>query len=86
MHGRAAELQRARTAGAAAGADEVGVDRAPAGSRSMGMPVWSLTIIANAVWWPWPCADVPARMVAEPSSWTSTAPYSLAPPPAVIST
>ncbi len=54
--------------------------------RSTGMPVWSLRIMANAVWWPWPCENVPARTVADPSSCTSTAPYSLAPPPAVIST
>ncbi len=54
--------------------------------RSIGMPVRDETIMANAVWWPWPCADVPAMTVAEPSAWTSTAPYSLAPPPAVIST
>ena len=25
--------------------------------RSIGMPVWSLTIMANAVWWPWPWAE-----------------------------
>ena len=52
----------------------------------MGMPVWALTIIANAVWWPCPWADVPAITVADPSSLTFTAPYSLVPPPAVIST
>ena len=50
------------------------------------MPSWSATIMANAVAWPWPWADVPAVTVAVPSSWTSTEPYSLADPPAVIST
>ena len=54
--------------------------------RSIGMPVWSLTIMANAVWWPWPWENVPARTSAEPSSCTCTPPNSLAPPPAVIST
>ena len=31
----------------------------------MGMPVCSLTIIANAVWWPCPCAEVPAITLAD---------------------
>ena len=54
--------------------------------RSIGMPSRSLTSMANAVAWPWPCADVPAEMVAEPSACTVTEPNSLPPPPAVIST
>ena len=53
---------------------------------SMGMPRRSATIMANDVGWPWPCPDVPTLMVAVPSSWISTAPYSLPPPPAVTST
>ncbi|CAB4882597.1 unannotated protein [freshwater metagenome] len=53
---------------------------------STGMPVCELTIIANVVWCPWPWAEVPAIIVAVPSGWISIAPYSLRPPPAVIST
>ena len=54
--------------------------------RSTGMPRRSATIMANVVAWPWPWADVPAVTMAEPSGWTSTAAYSAALPPAVIST
>ena len=53
---------------------------------SNGIPRRSLASMANAVAWPWPCADVPAAIVAEPSACTVTEPYSLPPPPAVIST
>ena len=53
---------------------------------SSGMPSRSDTIMANAVAWPCPWADVPTRMVAVPSRWISTEPNSLLPPPAVIST
>ena len=53
---------------------------------SIGMPSRSETIMANAVAWPWPWADVPTRMVAVPSRWISTDPNSLLPPPAVTST
>ena len=42
--------------------------------------------MAYAVWWPCPCDSVPANTVADPSAWTSMAPNSSAPPPAVIST
>ena len=41
--------------------------------RSIGTPSASLTIIANAVSWPWPCALVPTRAVTVPSSSISTA-------------
>ena len=54
--------------------------------RSIGMPVWSLTIMAYAVWWPWPCESVPQYTVAEPSACTCSRPNSVDPPPAVIST
>ena len=54
--------------------------------RSIGMPSRSCTSIANAVACPWPCAEVPAETVAEPSACTVTEPNSLPPPPAVIST
>ena len=53
---------------------------------SIGMPSSSCTIIANAVSWPWPCADVPTVAVTLPSSLTSMAPYSWNSPPAVTST
>ena len=55
----------------------VGVDEL---DRSIGMPRTSLASMANAVWWPWPCTLVPTNMLAEPSSWTSTAPYSTCSP------
>ena len=60
QHRRAAELQRPRSAGAAAGADQIGVDRRRAGCARPGCRSARLTIIANAVWWPCPWADVPA--------------------------
>ena len=47
---------------------------------SIGMPRTSLASMANAVWWPWPWELVPTAMVAVPSSWTSTAPYSMCRP------
>ena len=53
---------------------------------SSGMPRVSATNIPNEVAWPWPCAEVPTRIVAEPSGCTATAPNSEPPPPAVIST
>ena len=49
------------------------------------MPRVSATIIENDVACPWPCADVPAITVAEPSSWICTEPNS-DPPKPVIST
>ena len=64
-HRRAAELQRARPAGAAAASGQVGVATARSGCARSGCRVRSTTIMANAVWWPWPCADVPALTVAD---------------------
>ena len=52
----------------------------------MGMPVSSDVSWANAVSCPWPWPDVPTRMVAEPSSWTSNPAHSFWSSPAVIST
>ena len=48
--------------------------------RSTGMPSSSLASMAHTVWWPWPCGEVPVKMVALPSGWTSTVAFSLAPP------
>ena len=44
------------------------------------MPSSSLASMAHTVWWPWPCGEVPVKMVALPSGWTSTVAFSLAPP------
>ena len=86
MHGRAAELQRARAAGAAAAAHQVGVDRdqpdpvdGDAGlvaddHRERGLV--ALAVRRRAGHAPWR-----SRRRAP-----ATAPYSLVPPPAVIST
>ena len=43
---------------------------------STGMPSSSLASIAHAVAWPWPCGEVPVRIVALPSGWTSTVAFS----------
>jgi len=57
---------------------------------STGMPSTSLASMAHAVWCPWPCGDVPVKIVARPSGWTSTVAFSRPPPPSppppVIST
>jgi len=44
--------------------------------RSTGMPSLSLASIAHAVACPWPCGEVPVRIVALPSGWTSTVAFS----------
>ena len=77
VHGRPAELQRPRTRPCRRRVGTRSVSPSTSRIRSTGMPVWSWTSMANAVWWPWPWENVPARTVAEPSSWTSTAPNSL---------
>ena len=52
-----------------------------------GTPSSSATIIANAVSWPWPCADVPTVAVTVPSVVRPRPmPYSENRPPAVTST
>ncbi len=57
---------------------------------SIGIPSSSLANIAHTVEWPCPCGDVPVRIVAEPSGWTSTVAFSFggpdSSPPPVIST
>jgi hypothetical protein len=54
------------------------------------MPSWSLAIIAQAVACPCPCGEVPVRIVAVPSGWTSIDAFSVgapdSPPAPVIST
>jgi hypothetical protein len=54
------------------------------------MPSLSLASIAHAVSCPCPCGEVPVRIVAVPSGWTSTVAFSLggpdSSPPPVIST
>ena len=47
---------------------------------SIGMPSSSLASIAHTVSWPWPCGEVPVKMVALPSGCTSTVAFSLGPP------
>ena len=44
---------------------------------SIGIPSLSLASIAHTVAWPWPCGEVPVKMVALPSGWTSTVAFSL---------
>ena len=44
------------------------------------MPSTSLASMAHAVWCPWPCGDVPVKIVALPSGWTSTVAFSRGPP------
>ena len=54
----------------------------PTGTRSVsfwttvidaiGMPSSLAAIIAHAVWWPWPCDEVPLYTVAVPSSLITT--------------
>ena len=51
---------------------------------SIGMPSTSLATMANAVWWPWPWTLVPTAIEAVPSSWTSTAPYSVCRPSGAV--
>ena len=54
---------------------------------SMGIPRTLETTIEKAVSWPWPWALVPTLTVTVPSSFTSTAPYSVwSPRGAVTST
>ena len=57
---------------------------------SIGMPSSALASMAHTVSWPWPCGEVPVKMVALPSGWTSTVAFSLglpaSPPAPVIST
>ncbi len=57
---------------------------------SIGMPSSSLASMAQTVSWPWPCGEVPVRMVAVPSGCTSTVAFSFggpdSSPPPVIST
>ena len=38
---------------------------------AMGMLSSDWTSMAQAVWWPWPCAELPVYTVAEPS-WCTT--------------
>ena len=71
VHRRPADLQRPRPTGAPPRGTSAGVGLDEA-DRSIGMPSWSATIMANDVAWPWPCADVPTMTVAVPSGWTST--------------
>ena len=59
----AADLQRARPAGAAAPRDTRGVGLDDADLSRSGRRACSLTIIENVVSWPWPCALVPTRAV-----------------------
>ena len=47
---------------------------------STGMPSSSLASMAQTVTWPWPCGEVPVKMVALPSGWTSTVAFSRGPP------
>ena len=56
------------------------------GDRSIGMPSSFWTSIAQAVWCPWPCAELPVNTVAAPVSSTTTRAVSPAMSPAVIST
>jgi hypothetical protein len=48
---------------------------------SIGMPSWSLAIIAHAVACPWPCGEVPVSTVAVPSGCTSREAASPVPAP-----
>ena len=50
---------------------------------SMGMPSSSLASIAHTVAWPCPCGEVPVRIVALPSGWTSTVAFSRGPPSSI---
>ena len=39
---------------------------------SIGMPSSASTSMAQAVWWPWPCAELPVYTVAVPSPCTTS--------------
>ena len=47
---------------------------------STGMPSSSLASMAHTVSCPWPCGEVPVKIVALPSGWTSTVAFSRGPP------
>ena len=40
--------------------------------RSIGMPSSLVTSMANAVWWPWPCGELPVYTVAAPVPSTTS--------------